>query len=100
MIRPVDIPDEQGAARLIYIGRMDTQKRLDELLEWLDTGQNPIKEILLFGDGPKRVSLELQAKKLCHLRCTFFGWATPEEQDRLIRSSDILVLNSLLEGSR
>ncbi|MFO1369773.1 MAG: glycosyltransferase [Marinagarivorans sp.] len=98
LIRPVDIPDEQGAARLVYVGRMDTQKRLDELLEWLDTGQNPIKELLLFGDGPERVSLELQAKKMRYLRCTFYGWATPEEQDRLIRSSDILVLNSLLEG--
>ncbi|HEY6529179.1 MAG TPA: glycosyltransferase family 4 protein [Cellvibrionaceae bacterium] len=98
LIRPVNISDEQDSARLVYIGRLDTQKRLDELLEWLDTELNPIKELHLFGDGPMRVSLERQAENLGHLRCTFFGWTSAEEQDRLIRCSDILVLNSLLEG--
>ncbi len=97
-IRPVQLPVEQGPPRLVFIGRLDHQKRINEVLRWLDDVSNPIRELLLIGDGPLRPSLELQAKNLKHLSCKFLGWKGPEDQDRLLRTSDILVLNSLLEG--
>jgi len=97
-IRRVNPPVEAGPTRLVFIGRLDHQKRVGELLEWLDHQANPIQELLLIGDGPLRQSLERQAHGLKHVRCQFMGWMGPREQDRLLRSADILVLNSLLEG--
>lgn len=97
-IREVKPPLEQGPVRLVYVGRLDLQKRVDELMSWLDTEANPVKELILIGEGPLRPQLELQAEKLIYLKCTFLGWRCPDEQDRFIRSTDILVLNSLLEG--
>jgi glycosyltransferase involved in cell wall biosynthesis len=97
-IRDVQPPVEQGPARLVFVGRLDHQKRIDELMRWLDADTNPIKELVLIGDGPLRSQLEQQAQTLTYLKCSFLGWRSPDEQDRLIRSSDILVLNSLLEG--
>ena len=97
-IREVKPPLEQGPARLVFVGRLDQQKRVDELMSWLDTEANPIKELILIGEGPLRSQLEQLAKKHIYLKCKFLGWRLPDEQDRLIRSTDILVLNSLLEG--
>jgi glycosyltransferase involved in cell wall biosynthesis len=97
-IRPVNTPVDAGPTRLVFIGRLDHQKRVGELLEWLDHPDNPIQELLLVGDGPLRQSLEAQAHGLKHLRCQFMGWMGPQEQDRLLRATDVLVLNSLLEG--
>lgn len=97
-IRPVNPPVEAGPTRLVFIGRLDHQKRVGELLEWLDHPDNPIRELLLIGDGPLRRPLEDQAHGLKHLRCQFMGWMGPQEQDRLLRATDVLVLNSLLEG--
>lgn len=97
-IRDIQPPVEQGPDRLVFVGRLDHQKRVDELMRWLDADTNPIKELVLIGDGPLRSQLEQQAQALTYLKCSFLGWRSPDEQDRLIRSSDILVLNSLLEG--
>jgi glycosyltransferase involved in cell wall biosynthesis len=97
-IREVKPALERGSPRLVFVGRLDHQKRIDELMQWLDTEVNPVSELLLIGDGPLRSKLEQKAQTLTYLNCTFLGWKSPEEQDRLIRSSDILVLNSLLEG--
>jgi glycosyltransferase involved in cell wall biosynthesis len=97
-IREVQPPVQHGPARLVFVGRLDHQKRVDELLRWLDTDANPVSELVLIGDGPLRPQLEQQSQTLSYLKCSFLGWKSPEEQDRLIRSSDILVLNSLLEG--
>ena len=98
LIRQVQLPVERGPSRMIFIGRMDRQKRVDELMRWLDIESNPIRDLLLIGDGPLRPELERLAQKLTHLNCTFLGWTKPEDQDRLIRASDVLVLNSLIEG--
>lgn len=97
-IREVQLPVEHGPARLIFVGRLDHQKRVDELMRWLDAEMNPVKELVLIGDGPLRPRLEECAQTLIYLNCSFLGWRSPDEQDRFIRSNDILVLNSLLEG--
>lgn len=97
-IRQIQMPVEKGAPRLIFIGRMDHQKRVDELMRWLDVDSNPIKELVLMGDGPLLPLLEGLAKRLTYLNCSFLGWTKPEDQDLLIRASDVLVLNSLIEG--
>lgn len=97
-IRQVHQSAEQGSSRLIFVGRMDQQKRIGELMHWLDSDLNPFNELLLIGDGPLRQLLERQALELKHLNCIFLGWLKPEDQDRLIRTTDVLMLNSLIEG--
>lgn len=97
-VRQVQLPTEHGPARLVFVGRLDQQKRIDELMGWLDSSSNLVKDLLIIGSGPLRPKLEQVAQNLTHLNCTFIGWMSPEEQDRLIRTSDILVLNSLIEG--
>ena len=97
-IRQVHLSAEQGPSRLIFVGRMDQQKRIGELMHWLDSDLNPFNELLLIGDGPLRQLLERQALELKHLNCIFLGWLKPEDQDHLIRTTDVLMLNSLIEG--
>ena len=97
-IRQVHLSAEQGHSRLIFVGRMDLQKRVGELMHWLDSDLNPFNELLLIGDGPLRQLLEKQALELKHLNCIFLGWLKPEDQDHLIRTTDVLILNSLIEG--
>ena len=97
-IRDINISKDEGPARLIYIGRLDSQKRVEELIEWLNNYKNPIKELILIGDGPLRLHLEQKAITLTYLKCTFLGWQEPDAQDRIIRRTDVLLLNSLIEG--
>ena len=84
--------------RLLFIGRLDAQKRVDELIEWADFGDNPFRELLVIGDGPARPALEALAARTRHLKVVFAGWLGAAEQDALIDRSDVLVLNSILEG--
>lgn len=98
LVRPVCKPGASGQSRLAFIGRLDSQKRVGELLQWLDFEGTPYQTMLIIGDGPLRAELETLAKSLKHLRCTFHGWMNPAEQDSLLGSNDILVLNSLIEG--
>lgn len=97
-VRHVSAPSAGGPSRLVFVGRLGEQKRVGELIGWLDFAANPFDELLLIGDGPLRLALEAQAATLKHLRCTFCGWLGPEDQDRLLRSDDVLLINSLLEG--
>jgi glycosyltransferase involved in cell wall biosynthesis len=97
-IRQVHLPVEQGPSRLVFVGRMDQQKRIGELMRWLDSDLNPINNLLLIGDGPLRQLLERQSLESKHLNCTFLGSLKPQDQDRLIRATDVLMLNSLIEG--
>ena len=97
-VRAVAAPSAAGPGRLVFVGRLAQQKRVDELIRWLDFAGNPFGELLLVGDGPLRGALEEQAKKTKHIRCTFCGWLSPAEQDQRLQSNDVLLINSLLEG--
>jgi glycosyltransferase involved in cell wall biosynthesis len=91
------VPDN-GPGRLLYIGRLDPQKRVSELLEWLDFDQNPYSEVLIIGDGPDRIRVATTAAHLKHMKATLLGWKSREEQNVLIGANDILLLNSIIEG--
>jgi glycosyltransferase involved in cell wall biosynthesis len=97
-IRSVAAPVDTGTGRLVFVGRLGEQKRVGELLDWVDFPGNPFDELILIGDGPLRQALEAQGRSLAHMRCTFHGWLGATEQDRLLRPNDVLLINSLLEG--
>lgn len=98
LVRPVSRPTVSGPPRLIYIGRLDAQKRLGELLRWLDFKDTPYQSMLIVGDGPLRAPLEDQAGRLQYMHCIFHGWMNAAAQDALFGSNDILILNSVIEG--
>lgn len=87
-----------ASPRLIFVGRLSEQKRIFELINWLDTKSNPIKNFILIGDGPLRFDLESLSKKTKYIECVFFGWLSAQAQDNVIYKSDILIINSLQEG--
>jgi glycosyltransferase involved in cell wall biosynthesis len=95
-----DIPRarEGVAGRLLYIGRLDRQKRVPELLEWLDFDQNPYREMLIIGDGPDRDAIATTTARLKHMKATLLGWKSRAEQNDLIGAKDVLLLNSMIEG--
>lgn len=97
-INAVPKAEKKGEGRLLCIGRLDRQKRVPELLAWLDFPGNPYREILIIGDGPERVQVESAAQQLQHIRATLLGWKNAEEQNQLIGADDVLILNSLIEG--
>jgi len=98
LIRDVSEPILKRAGKLVFIGRLDHQKRVDELLQWIDFPENPYGEILIMGDGPLRKNLENTAHQMEYIKATFTGWLSPEDQDRTLVTNDVLLLNSQLEG--
>ena len=97
-VRPVPVASALRDGKLLFIGRLDRQKRVDELLRWIDFSDNPFKEIMIIGDGPERMNLEKIAKTLQHVKVSFAEWLSAENQDKVIDRNDILILNSLVEG--
>lgn len=95
----VDIsPGLDKETRLLYLGRLDRQKRVDEIIKWADTDANPIEELLIFGDGPTRDDLIRQSSRCKRLKVTFLGWMELNQIGKLISLNDVLVLNSKFEG--
>lgn len=84
--------------RLIFVGRLDKQKRIPELIEWLDEKSNPFSKIIFIGDGPLRGELERISKEATYIKSEFLGWLNPSLQDKTIFKNDILIINSLQEG--
>lgn len=84
--------------RMLYLGRLDPQKRVDEIIKWADTDANPIEELLIFGDGPAQSDLIRQSNLCKRLKVTFLGWMELKQIGKLISLNDVLVLNSKFEG--
>jgi len=98
LVRDVAPAPSVQRGRMLFVGRLDQQKRVEELIEWADFEDNPFKELVIIGDGPLRSKIEDLAGKARHIKIVLAGWLGPEGQDALIDGNDILLLNSLLEG--
>lgn len=98
LVREVAPAPATRPGRMLFVGRLDHQKRVDELISWTDFEDNPFKELLIIGDGPLRAQIEGMAKAARHIKVVLAGWLGPQQQDSLIDGNDVLLLNSLLEG--
>lgn len=87
-----------SVGRVLCICRLDHNKRLPELLRWLDFPENPFREVVIIGDGPEKHSIERLSKLLQNLHVTLLGWKSTSDQNNLICAHDVLILNSLIEG--
>lgn len=85
--------------RLYFVGRLDNkQKRISELINWLDSPDNLIREFVIVGDGDAKVDILKQIEKLKYISVVLKGWMSLEEQNREFSSNDIFVINSAYEG--
>lgn len=84
---------------LYFVGRIDNQqKRIIELINWLDSDKNPYKEFQIVGDGPDLPSVRMIAQQTRYIHVKFLGWLSREQQDGIFGKHDILILNSAYEG--
>ena len=88
-------PQAGEPLRVLYIGRLDSYKRLDLLLEALSSLRTPF-ELAVVGDGPKREEFDRLAERLFQQTSTvrFLGRLDESAKFHQISWSDVLVLPS------
>ena len=88
-----------GAAELgcVFIGRLDSYKRLDWLIEALAGVRGPW-QLLVVGDGPRRAAFELLCQQCIGARSgeqvKFLGRLSEEAKQACLATADVLVLPS------
>lgn len=95
---PAPLQGTVRAPRLVSIGRLDRQKQIAELIQMLDSADNPVRELLVIGDGPERGRIEALAASTRYVKVTLLGWLSVEQQALHLSVRDILIVNSLIEG--
>jgi glycosyltransferase involved in cell wall biosynthesis len=84
---------------IIYLGRLVDWKRVDLLIDACSRLVDRVNfRVQIVGDGPERPALEKQVKQVSlrdHIQ--FHGWLSQAAAAELLRSSDIMVLPSMLE---
>ena len=100
MAFPLPVAQEGEPLRVLFIGRLDSYKRLDWLLEALAALQSPWR-LSVVGDGPNRSRFEHLTNKLfgSQLRdhpklVQFHGRLSELEKQAEIAASDVLLLPS------
>lgn len=88
-----------GKPILLYVGRLDPEKHIDEILEAVAQDQNQTDFcFVLVGKGVKRSSLELQAKQLkIEDRVIFAGFVSDEDLLSLYQASRCFITASIAE---
>lgn len=89
--------------RLLYVGRLSSEKGVDVLLRALamleDDGTQRRPHLTVAGDGPERAALEALARELgCAERVSFAGQLTRSELSCELARADLCVQPSLTEG--
>lgn len=86
---------------LIFVGRLNPQKNLENLIKSLAIVKQDIPNIrlLIVGDGEQKETLKKTVKKLgLNSNVLFKDWVQGEELIRLYKSSDAFILPSIYEG--
>ncbi len=89
---------EVGKPRLVFIGRLDRQKGILELIKAVDFIENPYEQLLIIGDGPLRADVLHAIRGAKYIEIEYLGWLDTQAQSEVLRASDVLVLNSIVEG--
>jgi glycosyltransferase involved in cell wall biosynthesis len=85
--------------RLIFVGRLNSQKNLHYLPPILAKVREPAWELDIVGDGPERGALEkLVADFELTSRVHFYGWLDRTAVERKLSEAEIFLLPSLVEG--
>ena len=82
--------------QIIYIGRLDIYKNIDDVIKALSKLNNPPKFIIC-GEGGERKKLQELAMKL-NVNCEFKGMVTEYEKWKQIKKSKFMVFTTSFEG--
>lgn len=83
--------------RILFVGRLTIQKRVDRLIDAVGMCKVPVV-LTIVGDGELRSALETRAETHAHERVRFVGSKTPDEVCAYYREADVFVLPSDKEG--
>jgi glycosyltransferase involved in cell wall biosynthesis len=83
-------PRDEGRLRVLFVGRLQTRKRVDSLLQACALIE-PKPECWIVGDGPERVLLERMAEEVFP-SAQFFGSRHGQQLDDLFTEADLFVL--------
>jgi len=87
-----------GRPRVLFVGRLATQKGVRALVEAAALIENPSARVLLVGDGPERPALEREARRIgVGDRVRFLGFFAHERLPAAMAHADLLVLPSVYE---
>jgi glycosyltransferase involved in cell wall biosynthesis len=93
--RPTQAPGQKPApadrATILFVGRLQRRKRLDELLHACAEMQQPKPRLIIVGDGPERESLEKLAGA-AYPEAIFAGAKHGEELKLYFAQADLFVL--------
>lgn len=92
---PLKQAQPEQPLRVLFIGRLDSYKRLDWLLEALAPLKHPWS-LAIVGDGPKREEWQQQSRQYCGADATIQFHGQLSESDKLtqLAKADLLVLPS------
>jgi len=92
---------DDNARFIVTVGRIDTQKNPDLLLDSFALLEKKHRNVALgfIGDGVLRLALEARVRTLgLERKVHFFGLRPPSEIAEILRSSDVFALSSAYEG--
>ena len=96
LLMPIREASPEGALRVIFIGRLDSYKRLDWLLQALAELRSPW-QLVVVGDGPRREAFEALAQQLfagSNQRVIFRGRLDERAKAHCLEEAEVLVLPS------
>lgn len=86
------LPFDQRPNRIVFVGRLSTEKGLNDLIDtWKKWGRGA-PELLIIGDGPLRSDLEALSKNMPNVR--LLGQLSQADTRREVGASRLLVLPS------
>lgn len=89
---PARPPDFQGRPRVLFVGRLQERKRVDNLLQACAALPEALQpEVWIVGDGPARQELESQAQRV-YPRAEFTGSRYGKELEGHFSAADLFVL--------
>lgn len=93
------IKGEKEGCSLVYAGRLVKYKNIDSIIRCVAklSREFPKVKLRIIGSGPEEASLRFLARKM-NVDADFLGFVSEEEKFRIIKSSDIFVNPSSVEG--
>jgi glycosyltransferase involved in cell wall biosynthesis len=96
---PARVENKNGAARIVFVGRLVPQKNPQHVVTALAALQDLPWKCTLLGDGPLRKQVEMEIDRHgLEDRFTMPGWVAPQDVLSWYAKSDILLLPSRSEG--
>jgi glycosyltransferase involved in cell wall biosynthesis len=96
----VEMPAQAATAHedatILYVGRLVERKGVAYLID--AAASLPRAKVVIIGDGPERVALEMRAKERGVMdRVQFRGWVTPQELDQAYATATAFALPAVVD---